>query len=100
MTKIRPESLKPKPFKKDGAWCWMLEDGSLINMTSTEEDIFEWLEKQVQGLLEEIEKEIKKERKLMKTEYEEGFTDGYKCACYDITKKIKKWFSDVVEDEV
>jgi len=82
---MKPEPLKPKPVKKNGVWCWELEDGELITMTGTEECILEWLEERVQGLLEEIEKEIEKLSE-----------DEAVCGLEIAKQKIKKWFGDVL----
>jgi len=84
--------LYPKPIKKDGIWCWLLEDDNTISMTPTEEAIFNWLEERVKWLLKKIEKEEETIRN--PSIYGEGVFDGLEIA----KDLIKKAFSGVIEE--
>jgi len=105
--KNKPLNLQSEEFKKEleeyFKYIWQLSPHNLDRLKREVDMFIKYkLEKRVksavQGLLEDIDKKlIQREKKLIKSEYEEGFVDGYKCACYEIIKKIKKWSPDVVE---
>lgn len=85
-------------FDKEFIEKWRVYDlGDFYRIKKGEEE--KDIKSAVEGLLQEIDKKlVQREGKLIKSKYEEGFVDGYKCACYEIIKKIKKWFADVVEE--
>jgi len=89
------EPLKGK-YEKYAVGLWW---DKIANQRLTQEanEVLDDVKSAVEGLLQEIDKKlVQREGKLIKSKYEEGFVDGYKCACHEVIRKIKKWFRDVI----
>ena len=95
---MKPEPLKGKYKCEKGIWksdpFWML-------CTRGQEDVLNDVKLAVQGLLEEIEKEIKQTEKILESKDCIGsciaYCNGVRNALEEVKQKIKKWFGDVLD---